>query len=71
MSVNVEAYFQSGTSWERSVEDRPRPAKRAWSAPQLRRYELTEQELGQLRRAEDPMRELLAMKPELTRRKPG
>lgn len=52
------------------MEDRAKPTKRAWSAPQLRRYELTDQELEQLRRAEDPMRELLAMKPELTMRKP-
>jgi hypothetical protein len=46
------------------VEDTARP-KRGWSTPKLRRYDLTNKELDQLRAAEDPMRELLAMKPEL------
>lgn len=52
------------------MEDSAKSAKRAWSTPQLRCDKLTDQELEQLRRAEDPMRELLAMKPELARRKP-
>ena len=52
------------------MEDRAKPAKRKYSAPQLRRYELTDQERDQLRRAEDPKQELLAMKPELTNCKP-
>lgn len=49
------------------MENTAKPAKRAWSAPKLRRYELTEQEVEKLRKADDPMRELLAMKPELTK----
>ena len=53
------------------MEDKAEPAKRAWRKPQLRRYELTDEELDQLRRAENPMRELLAMKPELTRGNPN
>ena len=52
------------THQERPVEDTARP-KRVWSTPKLRRYDLTNKELDQLRAAEDPMRELLAMKPEL------
>ncbi len=48
------------------MENTAKPAKPAWSAPKLRRYKLTDQEVNQLREAEDPMRELLAMKPELT-----
>jgi hypothetical protein len=47
------------------VENTVKPAKCAWSAPKLRRYELTEKEVEQLRKADDPMRELLAVKPEL------
>jgi len=47
------------------VEDTARPAKRVWSTPKLRGYDLTNKVLDQLRAAEDPMRERLAMKPEL------
>ena len=50
------------------MDDTAPQAKRAWSTPTLRRYDLTDQELDRLRKAEDPMRELLAMKPELAKR---
>jgi hypothetical protein len=50
------------------VDDKASRPKLAWSTPTLRRYDLTDQELDLLRKAEDPMRELLAMKPELAKR---
>lgn len=49
------------------MDDKAMPAKRAWSTPTLRRYDLTEEELDQLRKSADPIRELLVMKPELTK----
>ncbi len=49
------------------MENTTKPGKPPWSAPKLRRYKLTDQEVDKLRKADDPMRELWAMKPELTK----
>ena len=51
------------------MDDRTGRAKLAWSTPKLRRYELTGEEMDELRKAEDPMRRLLALKPELAKRR--
>ena len=42
-----------------------KPAKKPWTAPTLRNYELTEDEIAKLRTAKDPMALLFEMKPEL------
>ena len=51
------------------MDDRTEGPKLAWSTPTLRRYELTDEEMDELRKAEDPLRRLLALKPELAKRR--
>ena len=48
-------------------EDR-QDGRKPWAAPTLRRIKLSDEELAELRAADDPMDHLLKMKPELARR---
>jgi hypothetical protein len=42
--------------------------RKPWAAPMLRRIKLSEEELAELKAADDPMDRLLKLKPELGRR---
>jgi hypothetical protein len=39
----------------------------AWEKPELKKYDLTEDEIRQLRASDDPMALLLKLKPEITK----
>lgn len=47
------------------MNDRASNNKRAWETPTLRRHRLTSEELEKLRHSDDPIRTLLAMKPDV------
>lgn len=40
------------------------PPKKPYSAPKLRRFDLTQEEADRVRKSDDPMAELLKLKPD-------
>lgn len=47
------------------MDEKLKPEKQSWSKPTLRKYELTEEELAEIRESDDPMAKLKTVKPEL------
>jgi hypothetical protein len=58
----------SRPSDQKSTGQGPAKPGKSWTKPELRKIELSDDEIAALRGAEDPMALLLKMKPELKRR---